>query len=94
MFVWLISSRALNIMLVVQKQMALNRKAIREIGMGSWRLRRFVSPMLQLFVANLEGAWRHLIDDLGLYPIKPVRHMLLPLLTVSCNLFQKDSFCD
>ncbi len=42
------------------------------MGMGSWRLREFVSETLQLFVANLEGAWRHLIDDLGLYPMRSV----------------------
>ena len=57
---------------VFQTQTELNRKAIRLMGMGSWRLKDFVSETLQLFVANLEGAWRHLIDDLGLYPMKPV----------------------
>lgn len=56
----------------LQTQTDLNRKAIRLVGMGSWRLKGFVSETLQLLVANLEGAWRHLIDDLGLYPIKPV----------------------
>ena len=59
----------------MQKQVELNRKAIRVIGMGSWRLKTFVSETLQLFVANLEGAWRHMVDDLGLYPMKPVRRV-------------------
>lgn len=56
----------------VQRQKGLNATAIRVVGMGSWRLKSVVSPLLEAFVANIEGAWRHLIDDLGLHQLPPV----------------------
>lgn len=56
----------------MQEQEQFNSTAILMVGMGSWRLAIFVSETLQAVVANIEGAWRHLVDDLGLYPMNRV----------------------
>lgn len=51
-----------------------DEQAIQVVGMGTWRLREFVTPPLHELVAWLEGTWRHTIEqDLGLGDADPVR---------------------
>ncbi|GLC43951.1 hypothetical protein PLESTB_000213300 [Pleodorina starrii] len=39
------------------------------IGMGSWRLKSYVDPVIEFLVARIEGSWREFMDeDLCLYP--------------------------
>lgn len=58
--------------------------------MGSWRLKPVVSPLIEFLVAHVEGAWRHLIDELGLFPLPPVEPidqkmpLLLYLHSITC----------
>lgn len=43
---------------------------LKEMQMGTWRLRTAISPPLQAIAAQYEGMWRtSLSGDLGLYPI-------------------------
>ena len=56
----------------VQVQHKLNSYAISAVGMGTWRLRPWSSFLIQNTVAHVEGAWRHFVDDLGLYGLKRV----------------------
>lgn len=48
--------------------------AISIIGMGTWRLRSFVSPAIYTLAAWLEGTWRHSLElDLGRAHVDHVR---------------------
>ncbi|GIL51368.1 hypothetical protein Vafri_7374 [Volvox africanus] len=39
------------------------------IGMGSWRLKSYVDPVIEFMVTRIEGCWREILDeDLCLYP--------------------------
>ena len=49
----------------------MNANAINIMGMGSWRLKPVAAGPIQMLVANIEGGWRHLIDDLHLYSPMP-----------------------
>ena len=56
---------------MLQEQMDMNANAINIMGMGSWRLKPVAAGPIQMLVANIEGGWRHLIDDLRLYSPMP-----------------------
>jgi hypothetical protein len=55
----------------VQPQ-TLDPKSIEAMGMESWELSRVASEIVQVFVANIEGSWRNLVDDLAIHPTKTV----------------------
>ena len=63
---------------ILQVQHKLNSYAISAVGMGTWRLRPWSSLLIQNTVAHVEGAWRHFVDDLGLYGLKRVIHFAPP----------------
>lgn len=33
------------------------------VGMGTWRLKGCVDPIIEFLVSRLEGAWRYILDD-------------------------------
>lgn len=47
-------------------------KAIEAMGMGSWRLKGAMDPPFEGLTAQIEGLWRHMLEDLRLYPIDRV----------------------
>jgi hypothetical protein len=42
------------------------------LGLGTWRLRGRMGVAFETLAAYLEGTWREMVTDLGLYPLPPV----------------------
>lgn len=42
------------------------------MGMGTWRLKGAMDPPFEGLTAQVEGLWRHTLEDLRLYPIDKV----------------------
>lgn len=47
------------------------------MGMGSWRLKGAMDPPFEGLTAQIEGLWRHMLEDLRLYPMDRVQHLLV-----------------
>ncbi|KAL3149332.1 hypothetical protein ABBQ32_002138 [Trebouxia sp. C0010 RCD-2024] len=43
--------------------------ATEAMGMGSWRLKGAMDPPFEGLTAQIEGLWRHMLEDLRLYPM-------------------------
>ncbi len=47
--------------------------ATKAMGMGTWRLKGAMDPPFEGLTAQVEGLWRHMLDqDLKLYPLDKV----------------------
>ena len=57
------------------------------MGLGSWRLKGAMDPPFEGLTAQIEGLWRHMLEDLRLYPMDRVKspHTRLPM-HVQCSL--------
>lgn len=53
-------------------QVRSSQEAIDIIGLGTWRLRGRMGGPFEALAAQLEGAWREKVKDLGLFPLPQV----------------------